>query len=88
MPQLDGTGPEGSGSGTGRGQGPCCMADNWFCQRPMRGFWRFGQSNGRGVRFWGHQPMSAADQSETLDDRIAVLEEDLADLKKQRRSLK
>ncbi len=72
MPRLDGTGPNGQGPMTGRGFGPCGQG----IKR------KFGM---RGFRcpFMSNKPVSPTDELPALKQEKELLEQDLADIKKE-----
>ena len=77
MPRFNGTGPMGYGPGTGWGLGPCGAGMGW----------RRGGGRGRGFgwrRFWGYCPTSVPtkkEETETLSEEAAILEEELKAIK-------
>ncbi|MDD4990479.1 MAG: DUF5320 domain-containing protein [Candidatus Pacebacteria bacterium] len=84
MPRFNGTGPLGSGPGTGWGLGPCGAGMGW----------RRGGGRGRGLgwrSFWGYYPNpvpTKKEETETLSEEAAILEEDLKAIKARLAELK
>lgn len=86
MPGYDGTGPMGQGPMTGRGLGRC-GAGNAGQARPLRlGCGWGGRGRGRGFfGFFGRRftdEVSTEQQCAELENRLADLQQELAELKK------
>lgn len=75
MPRFNRTGPQGAGPMTGRGLGPCGSG-------LRRGFSCF-LGRGRFSRFW-----TAKNEKEPLDEEEKTLEEELAQVREEKKVLK
>ncbi len=73
MPRQDGTGPMGAGAMTGRGLGPCGCG-------MRRGWFGFGRGYGRR---W-----TKVDEKAALDEEEKMLKEELAQVQKEKQTLK
>jgi len=92
MPRGDGTGPTGLGSMTGRGMRYCAGAGFPGYVRGGRGFFGFGRGFGMGrgffravppaYGFFPAAPVSPEQERTALENQVAALEWNLAELKK------